>query len=85
MHRFLIGCVVAILFGTQNGFAQTAPAPARTIQTAVLLSEPRGDGALVITVPPPAWSSSCLAREAANGIRRGPSDQSRAWVGFIAW
>ena len=52
MHRFLIGCVLAILLGTQSGFAQTTAVPARTIQTAVLLSDPRGDGALVITVPP---------------------------------
>ena len=52
MHRFLIGCVIAILFGTQSGFAQTTAVPARTLQTAVLLSDPRGDSALVITVPP---------------------------------
>jgi hypothetical protein len=51
MHRFLIGCVIAILFGTQSGFAQSTPVPARTIETAVLLSDPRGDSALVITVP----------------------------------
>lgn len=52
MHRFLIGCVIAILFGTQSGFAQSTAVPARTLQTAVLLSDPRGDSALVITVPP---------------------------------
>jgi hypothetical protein len=52
MHRFLIGCVIAVLFGTHSGFAQSTPAPARTIQTAVLLSDPRGDSALVVTVPP---------------------------------
>jgi hypothetical protein len=52
MHRFLIGCVIAILFGTESGFAQTTAMPARTIQTAVLLSAPRGDSALVVTVPP---------------------------------
>jgi hypothetical protein len=52
MHRFLIGCVIAILFGTQSGVAQTTAVPARTIQTAVLLSDPRGDSALVATVPP---------------------------------
>jgi hypothetical protein len=52
MHRFLIGCIVAILLGAQSGFAQTTPVPARTIQTAVLLSDPRGDSALVLTVPP---------------------------------
>jgi hypothetical protein len=52
MHRFLIGCVIAILFGTQSGFAQATAIPARTIQTAVLLSDPRGDSALVVTVPP---------------------------------
>lgn len=51
MHRFLIGCVIAILFGPQSGFAQSTAVPARTVQTAVLLSAPRGDGALVITVP----------------------------------
>jgi len=52
MHRFLIGCVIAILFGAQSGFAQTSAVPARTLQTAVLLSDPRGDSALVATVPP---------------------------------
>ena len=52
MHRFLIGCVIAILLGTQSGFAQTSAVPARTLQTAVLLSDPRGDSALVVTVPP---------------------------------
>ena len=52
MHRVLIGCVIAILFGTQSGFAQTTALPARTIQTAVLLSAPRGDSGLVLTVPP---------------------------------
>jgi len=52
MHRFLIACVMAIVFGTQSGFAQSAPVAARTIQTAVLLSDPRGDSALVITIPP---------------------------------
>jgi hypothetical protein len=52
MRRFLIGCVIAILFGTESGFAQTTAMPARTIQTAVVLSAPRGDSALVVTVPP---------------------------------
>jgi hypothetical protein len=52
MHRFLIGCVIAVFFGTHSGFAQSTPVPARTIQTAVLLSDPRGDSALVVTVPP---------------------------------
>lgn len=52
MHRFLIGCVIAILFAPHSGVAQSATVPARTVQTAVLLSAPRGDSAVVITVPP---------------------------------
>src|SRR5678815_476324 len=51
MHRCLIACVITIVFWTQNGFAQSTAAPARTIQTAVLLSDPRGDSALIVTVP----------------------------------
>lgn len=51
MRCFLIGCCVALLFGADNAFAQTA-ATARTIQSSVLLSDPRGDSALIAPVPP---------------------------------
>jgi hypothetical protein len=36
--------VLAIVFGTHNGFAQTPTATARTVQNSVLLSDPRGFG-----------------------------------------
>lgn len=52
MRQALIGCVLAIVVGTHNGFAQTPAATARTIQNSVLLSDPRGDSALVTAVPP---------------------------------
>jgi hypothetical protein len=52
MPRVLIACVVAVLLGPQSGFAQTTVTTARTIQSGVLLSDPRGDSALIIAVPP---------------------------------
>jgi hypothetical protein len=50
--RVLIGCVIAVVFWTHNGFAQTRAATARTVESAALLSDPRGDSALVAAVPP---------------------------------
>jgi hypothetical protein len=52
LGRYSFCCVIAVLLGTQNGFAQTPPVAARTIETAVLLQEPRGDSNLVMTIPP---------------------------------
>jgi Bacterial SH3 domain len=52
MGRYWFGCVIAVLFATHSGFAQTPPMAARTIQSAVLLQEPRGDSNLLTTVPP---------------------------------
>lgn len=54
MRRSSVGCVIAVLvlLGTHNGFAQTAPTAARTIQSSVILREPRGDSNVVMTVPP---------------------------------
>jgi len=54
MRRSSLGCVIAVLvlLGTHNGFAQTPPTAARTIQSSVILQEPRGDSNVVMTVPP---------------------------------
>src|SRR5215510_1165550 len=52
MGRHAFGCVIAVLLGTQSGFAQTAPVAARTIQSSVLLQEPRGDSNVVMPIPP---------------------------------
>jgi hypothetical protein len=50
--RVLIGCVIAVVIWANDGFAQTRAATARTIESATLLSDPRGDSALVAAVPP---------------------------------
>ena len=54
MRRSWLGCVIAVLvfLGTQSGVAQTPPTAARTIQSSVILQEPRGDSNVVMTVPP---------------------------------
>jgi Bacterial SH3 domain len=52
MGRYWFGCVIAVLLGTHSSFAQTPPVAARTIQSAVMLQEPRGDSKLLMTVPP---------------------------------
>ena len=54
MGRSSLGCVIAVLvlLGTNTAFAQTAATAARTIQSSVMLQEPRGDSNVVITVPP---------------------------------
>ena len=52
MGRYAFGCVLAVLLGTQSGFAQTPPVAARTIESSVLVQEPRGDSNVVMTVPP---------------------------------
>src|SRR5262245_62201636 len=52
MGRHAFGCVIVVLLGTQSGFAQTSPVAARTIQSSVLVQEPRGDSNVVMTVPP---------------------------------
>jgi hypothetical protein len=52
MGRCWFGCVIAVLLGTHSGFAQTPPMAARTIESSVLLQEPRGDSNVVTTVPP---------------------------------
>jgi SH3 domain-containing protein len=52
MGRYAFGCVIAVLLGTHSGFAQTSLVAARTIQSSVLVQEPRGDSNVVMTVPP---------------------------------
>jgi len=54
MRRSSLGCVIAILvlLGARSGFAQTPPTAARTIQSSVILQEPRGDSNVVMTIPP---------------------------------
>ena len=54
MGRYSFGCVIAVCFllGTQSGLAQTLPTAARTIQSSVLLQEPRGDSNVVMPIPP---------------------------------
>jgi hypothetical protein len=55
MGRYSFGGVIAVLLlllGTHEGFAQTPPTAARTIQSSVILQEPRGDSNVVMTVPP---------------------------------
>jgi SH3 domain-containing protein len=54
MRRNLFGCVLAVflLLGAHSGFAQTSPTAARTIQSSVLVQEPRADSNVVAAVPP---------------------------------
>jgi len=54
MGRYSFGCVIAVFFllGPQCAFAQTPPTAARTIQSSVLLQEPRGDSNVVMPIPP---------------------------------
>jgi hypothetical protein len=54
MRRNVFGCVLAVflLLGAHSGFAQTSPTAARTIQSSVLVQEPRADSNVVAAVPP---------------------------------
>jgi len=55
MGRCSFGCVIAVLvflLGIHSGFAQTPPTAARTIQSSVIVQEPRGDSNVVAAVPP---------------------------------
>src|SRR5215470_113362 len=52
MRRYWFGCAILVLLAAHSGFAQTPPAAARTLQSAVLLQEPRGDSNVVATIPP---------------------------------
>jgi Bacterial SH3 domain len=52
MGRYAFGCVIVVLFVTHSSFAQTPPMAARTIQSSVMLQEPRGDSNVVMPVPP---------------------------------
>jgi hypothetical protein len=54
MRRNVFGCVLAVflLLGAHSGFAQTSPTVARTIQSSVLVQEPRADSNVVAAVPP---------------------------------